>query len=117
MHHVRPRDEYQELLGRANPSWEEIVREAKGGKEIKTNPDGDVRRGISRLCGCFNGLPKSFADLPRSQVDLRGVRYDQFVVPGCQECEKLGIKDSIVKPNVVFFGETISDEVRDRASV
>lgn len=88
-HHIRPRDEYQELLGKFNPKWEEFVREAKGGKEIKTNPDGDV--------------------------DLRGVKYDQFVVPGCQECEAMGVEDSIVKPNVVFFGETISDEVRDRS--
>jgi hypothetical protein len=50
-------------------------------------------------------------------VDLRGVKYDQFVVPGCHECEKLGVQNSIVKPNVVFFGETISDAVRDRSLV
>jgi hypothetical protein len=40
---VRPRDEYQKLLGKMNPRWEEFVKDAKGGKEIKTNPDGDVR--------------------------------------------------------------------------
>jgi hypothetical protein len=39
---VRPRDEYQKLLGKMNPRWEEFVKDAKGGKEIKTNPDGDV---------------------------------------------------------------------------
>lgn len=43
-HHVRPRDEYQELLGRLNPQWEEFVKAAQGG-EVKTNPDGDVSLG------------------------------------------------------------------------
>jgi NAD-dependent SIR2 family protein deacetylase len=49
------------------------------------------------------------------QVDLGGVKYDSFVVPSCKDCESQGIKDSIVKPNVVFFGETISEAVKDRA--
>jgi hypothetical protein len=64
MHHVRPRDEYQELLGRANPSWEEIVREAKGGKEIKTNPDGDVRRGSRVYAVVSTGYPKALLTSP-----------------------------------------------------
>lgn len=51
----------------------------------------------------------------RFQVDLGGVKYDSFVVPSCKDCEAQGIKDSIVKPNVVFFGETISEAVKDRA--
>ncbi len=72
---------------------------ASGG-EVKTNPDGDV--------------------------ELGGASYDEFVVPGCQECEenekvkedkakRKEDADSIVKPNVVFFGETISDRVKERS--
>lgn len=72
------------------------MQEASGG-EVKTNPDGDV--------------------------ELGGANYDEFVVPKCRECERLtkgkgremDEKDSIVKPNVVFFGETISNEVKARS--
>jgi NAD-dependent deacetylase sirtuin 4 len=48
-------------------------------------------------------------------VDLGEVQYDQFVVPSCGECKKIGVDRSIVKPNVVFFGETITEEVKDRS--
>ncbi|KAJ9115276.1 hypothetical protein QFC20_001143 [Naganishia adeliensis] len=87
--HMRPRDEFQDLLGKLNPTWEQVVRQAHGGT-VKTNPDGDV--------------------------DLGGVKYDSFVVPPCTDCEAHGVSDSIVKPNVVFFGETISEAVKDRAA-
>jgi NAD-dependent deacetylase sirtuin 4 len=40
--HMRPRDEFQALLGELNPSWEKVVKDAHGGR-VKTNPDGDVR--------------------------------------------------------------------------
>ncbi|KAG7528675.1 hypothetical protein FFLO_06006 [Filobasidium floriforme] len=87
-HHVLERDEWQKLLASLNPRWQEIVEETRG-RPVKMNPDGDV--------------------------DLGEVQYDQFVVPSCGECEKNGIKGSIVKPNVVFFGETITEEVKDRS--
>ncbi|KAJ9115005.1 hypothetical protein QFC22_005333 [Naganishia vaughanmartiniae] len=86
--HMHPRNEFQELLGKLNPEWERVVTEAHGGR-VKTNPDGDV--------------------------DLGGVKYDSFVVPSCADCEAQGIQDSIVKPNVVFFGESISEAVKARA--
>lgn len=38
---MHPRNEFQELLGKLNPEWEQVVREAHGGR-VKTNPDGDV---------------------------------------------------------------------------
>lgn len=47
---------------------------------------------------------------------MGGVKYDSFVVPPCTDCEAHGVSDSIVKPNVVFFGETISEAVKDRAA-
>jgi NAD-dependent deacetylase sirtuin 4 len=39
--HMRPRDDFQELLGKLNPTWEQVVKQAHGGR-VKTNPDGDV---------------------------------------------------------------------------
>lgn len=89
--HTQPRDDYQSLLGTLNPEWERIVTSASGGN-VKTNPDGDV--------------------------ELGGASYEDFIVPECGQCKELGKKEgeeSIVKPNVVFFGETIADKVKKRS--
>ena len=46
---------------------------------------------------------------PDGDVDLEGRDYTGFIVPGCLEC------GGILKPDVVFFGETVPRERVDRA--
>ncbi|CDZ98290.1 Sirtuin 4 and related class II sirtuins (SIR2 family) [Phaffia rhodozyma] len=83
--HTVSREDFQATLERLNPTWKMFAEEAaKTGTSPRTNPDGDV--------------------------DLRGVPYESFNVPSCQDC------GDIVKPNVVFFGETIAEDVKERAS-
>ena len=67
------------------------------------------------------------------QVVLEGVAYDEFVVPNCRECQEGGKINSVVreqwdtigiftdpyssklKPDLVFFGESIHDSIKDRS--
>ncbi len=42
------------------------------------------------------GLPA-----PDGDADLTGLQFDEFVVPACSRC------DGILKPDVVFFGESV----------
>jgi len=49
------------------------------------------------------------ADAPDGDADLEGVDFSRFVVPACPRC------GSIVKPDVVFFGESIPPERGERA--
>jgi NAD-dependent SIR2 family protein deacetylase len=56
----------------------------------------------------------SWADIegrvaPDGDVDIEGRDYSGFVVPDCPEC------GGILKPDVVFFGETVPRERVDRA--
>lgn len=46
---------------------------------------------------------------PDGDVDIEGRDYGGFVVPGCPRC------GGILKPDVVFFGETVPRERVDRA--
>ncbi|CAM4255435.1 NAD-dependent protein deacetylase [Bordetella muralis] len=49
------------------------------------------------------------ADAPDGDADLEGVDFGSFVVPACPRC------GGIVKPDVVFFGESIPPERGVRA--
>ena len=60
------------------------------GVKPKTNPDGDV-------------------------VLDDSVSYDDYIVPGCPECAKVGRVTNIMKPDFVFFGESLSDAVKARS--
>jgi NAD-dependent SIR2 family protein deacetylase len=46
---------------------------------------------------------------PDGDVDIEGRDYSEFTVPDCPEC------GGILKPDVVFFGETVPRERVDRA--
>jgi NAD-dependent SIR2 family protein deacetylase len=46
---------------------------------------------------------------PDGDVDIEGFDYGQFLIPDCPEC------GGILKPDVVFFGETVPRERVDRA--
>ncbi|KAF8479798.1 DHS-like NAD/FAD-binding domain-containing protein [Russula ochroleuca] len=89
--HVYPRTVFQAWLGEANPHWRTFLAELeRTGAQPKTNPDGDV-------------------------VLDESVSYDDFVVPHCPSCEGEGRRNSIIKPDFVFFGETIRQDVKDRS--
>ncbi|KAI0285837.1 DHS-like NAD/FAD-binding domain-containing protein [Russula aff. rugulosa BPL654] len=89
--HVYPRTVFQEWLGQANPRWREFITELeRTGTQPKMNPDGDV-------------------------VLDEDVSYDDFVVPPCPDCVAKGRRTSIIKPDFVFFGESIREKVKRRS--
>lgn len=71
------------------------------------------------------------------QIELPGIRFDDFQIPPCEVCLKEGVIETTVrspfglcctstifselfekmKPSVVFFGESLSDSVRDNSYV
>lgn len=88
--HLTDRDVFQDQLSAANPQWQAFVDELDAaGRQPRTNPDGDVV--------------------------LEGVQYDDFVIPDCPACLMENRHNDIQKPEVIFFGESISKEVKDRS--
>ncbi|KAG9047451.1 hypothetical protein FS837_002214 [Tulasnella sp. UAMH 9824] len=84
------REEFQDVLSKLNPAWKAYSDELdRTGQKPRTNPDGDV--------------------------DLEGVRFADFVVPECAECAAEGHPGSILKLEVIFFGESIPDKVKERS--
>ena len=89
--HVYDRETFQRWLSEANPRWAAYMDELENsGVKPKTNPDGDV-------------------------VLDDSVSYDDYIVPGCPECAKVGRVTNIMKPDFVFFGESLSDAVKARS--
>ncbi|KAI0730753.1 DHS-like NAD/FAD-binding domain-containing protein [Earliella scabrosa] len=89
--HVVDRQVFQDMLGNANPQWKAFSEELeRTGTRPRTNPDGDVV------------LPE-------------GTRYDQFVVPECVSCLADNRHNTTLKPEVIFFGESIPRVVKDRS--
>ncbi|CAK9787414.1 DHS-like NAD/FAD-binding domain-containing protein [Cutaneotrichosporon oleaginosum] len=88
--HEQSRDDWQDQLAARNPIWAaEAAWAAETGNMPRTNPDGDV--------------------------ELPGADYNKFNVPACALCVAEGTEKSIVKPNVIFFGETLPPAVRDKS--
>ena len=44
-----------------------------------------------------------------------GTRYDQFVVPECPDCLAENRHNTTQKPEVIFFGESITQPVKDKS--
>ncbi|CDO69353.1 hypothetical protein BN946_scf184746.g34 [Trametes cinnabarina] len=89
--HEMERQKFQDMLGEANPQWKAFMEELeRTNSRPRTNPDGDV-------------------------VLPAGTRYDQFIVPECPSCLLENRRNSMIKPEVIFFGESIPSEVRDRS--
>ncbi|KAG8919224.1 hypothetical protein FRC01_001402 [Tulasnella sp. 417] len=85
-----PREEFQDVLSNLNPAWKAYSDELdRTGQKPRTNPDGDV--------------------------DLGGVKFADFVVPECPECAAEGHPGSILKLEVIFFGESIPEKVKERS--
>ncbi|KAI0079358.1 DHS-like NAD/FAD-binding domain-containing protein [Panus rudis PR-1116 ss-1] len=90
--HIVDRNTFQDWLSAANPQWKEYSDNLEAtGQKPRTNPDGDV------------------------PVELEGVSYDDFVVPECPTCLQEGRRNSVQKPELIFFGESIRPEVRERS--
>ncbi|KAI0792003.1 DHS-like NAD/FAD-binding domain-containing protein [Abortiporus biennis] len=88
--HVVDRDTFQDWLSIANPQWKEFMDNMEStGQKPRTNPDGDVV--------------------------LEGAQYDDFVVPPCPKCREEGRDNNTQKPELIFFGESIKPEVRQRS--
>ncbi|CAE6492232.1 unnamed protein product [Rhizoctonia solani] len=88
--HTVNREEFQDQLSRLNPAWKDFVDEmTRTGIQPRTNPDGDV--------------------------DIRGVDFSNFVLPVCKACLAEGIRDDAMKPAVIFFGESIPQQVKQRS--
>ncbi|KAL4261976.1 sirtuin family protein [Pleurotus pulmonarius] len=88
--HVVDRQTFQDWLADANPKWKEFMAESeRTGIQPRTNPDGDVA--------------------------LEGVSYDDFVVPDCPTCFLENKRNCNHKPHLIFFGESIPQDVKDRS--
>ncbi|KAJ2934772.1 hypothetical protein H1R20_g2303, partial [Candolleomyces eurysporus] len=48
-------------------------------------------------------------------IEHLGISYQDFIVPICPTCLSEGHRNSIHKPEVVFFGESIKQEVKQRS--
>ncbi|KAI0773316.1 DHS-like NAD/FAD-binding domain-containing protein [Trametes elegans] len=89
--HQTDRQTFQDMLGAANPQWQAYAEELeRSGSKPRTNPDGDVV------------LPE-------------GTKYDEFVIPECPRCLLEDRRNTMQKPEVIFFGESISQEVKDKS--
>ncbi|EIW58551.1 DHS-like NAD/FAD-binding domain-containing protein [Trametes versicolor FP-101664 SS1] len=89
--HPVDRQGFQDMIGVANPQWKAYAEQLeRSDSRPRTNPDGDVV------------LPE-------------GTRYDQFVVPECTRCLQENRHNSMLKPEVIFFGESISAQVKDKS--
>ncbi|KAJ3115322.1 NAD-dependent protein lipoamidase sirtuin-4 [Phlyctochytrium bullatum] len=84
--HVKPRKQFQDELSELNPQLVEWMQ------RYPERIDSDVSSSVN----------------PDGDVEITW-NYDDFRYPACKEC------NSIIKPSVVFFGENIRDEVRDKS--
>ncbi|KAJ6619877.1 DHS-like NAD/FAD-binding domain-containing protein [Mycena sp. CBHHK59/15] len=90
--HVVDRSTFQDWLSAANPQWKAFADETeRTGNKPRTNPDGDVA------------------------IESLGTSYNTFIVPRCPSCLLQDRINSVHKPEVVFFGESIPQHVKDQS--
>ena len=109
--HAIDRQTFQENLGTANPTWKAFAEELeRTGARPRTNPDGDVSHAVRCERALWPYLRARF------QVVLpEGTKYETFVLPDCPDCLKENRVNDMLKPEVIFFGESIAAPVRDRS--
>ncbi|KAJ4473457.1 DHS-like NAD/FAD-binding domain-containing protein [Lentinula edodes] len=86
--HLVDRNVFQDWLSSANPKWKDF---ADTGTELRTNPDGDVA------------------------IEHLGASYNDFVIPECPTCLQENRHNDVHKPDLIFFGESISEHVKKRS--
>lgn len=90
--HTVDRNTFQDRLSSANPKWLEYVQEMeRAGTQPRTNPDGDVA------------------------VEHLGISYSDFVIPDCPTCLLENHHNTVHKPQVIFFGESIPQSTKDKS--
>ncbi|KAJ3743607.1 DHS-like NAD/FAD-binding domain-containing protein [Lentinula detonsa] len=90
--HLTERAVFQDLLSAANPKWKAFADTIqKEGGALRTNPDGDVA------------------------IEHLGISYDDFVIPECPTCLLANRHNNVHKPDLVFFGESITEYVKKRS--
>ncbi|KAK7025205.1 NAD-dependent deacetylase [Favolaschia claudopus] len=90
--HSVDRSTFQDWLSAANPQWQAFADEVeRTGDKPRTNPDGDVA------------------------IEHLGTSYRTFVVPQCPSCLLDDRINSVHKPQVIFFGESIPPAVKNRS--
>jgi len=107
---------FQETLARLNPQWADFLRtaveagafDAESSKGIRTNPDGDVDLpGASYALFRYPPCPQCLHSYPdRVKIDSDGAHIPE---------DSNGHSTGVLKPAVIFFGESLSDEVREAA--
>jgi len=83
--HTFDREGYQLRLEALNLAWKPLAD--KVGAELRTNPDGDV--------------------------EVTGMDFGTFNIPPCEQCEADGVTETVIKPNVTFFGESIHEPLKN----
>ncbi|KAJ3563752.1 hypothetical protein NP233_g8740 [Leucocoprinus birnbaumii] len=90
--HTIDRDTFQDWLSSANPKWRDYADEMeRTGTQPRTNPDGDVA------------------------VEHLGISYSDFLIPDCPKCLAESHHNTVHKPQVVFFGESIPQAIKDES--
>lgn len=90
--HTIHRDLFQDFLSAANPQWDAYAQELMmSGTRPISNPDGDVA------------------------IEHLGISYSDFHVPDCSTCLLENRRNAIHKPEVIFFGESIPQNVKERS--
>ena len=98
---------FQERLDRLNPEWGKLLRYRVGAGlrgEASIRPDGDIDLGsLDYKSFCVPKCPR-----------CTGISWeDNFKASGNVDCNDGGQLHGILKPDVVFFGENISMDVRN----
>ncbi|KAF2093666.1 Sir2 family protein [Rhizodiscina lignyota] len=120
-----PRQEFQEELARLNPPWAAFLQEmiASGALDtenpterrrrgLKTNPDGDVDLGggVDYSTFQYPACPKCLADPPVLANGERGI-----INVDANGAWLPTSTAGVLKPNVIMFGESISNAVKEAA--
>jgi NAD-dependent deacetylase sirtuin 4 len=89
--HTYDRHTFQTWLSEANPHWASYLADLeRTGTQPTTNPDGDV-------------------------VLSESTSYADFVVPPCPRCAEAGRNTNVMKPDFVFFGESLKGQVKAKS--
>jgi NAD-dependent deacetylase sirtuin 4 len=123
-HQLMPRAEFQQWLSRLNPAWESFLAELIQSGALDTENPEERRQ-------------KGYRTNPDGDADVPGAPYTTFRYPACPTCLKRApiLKDGskgivqvdsdggwssksnagVLKPNVIMFGESIPDKVKQAA--
>lgn len=101
--HEEDRSEFQHTLAALNPEWNALVESQSGASLYsRMNADGDVE---------LKSTEQQVQDQKSHRAAPASLDYQTFQYPPCACCGT-----GVYKPSVVFFGENIPPETKDRAA-